>query len=101
MTARIRTAYLPGDGPTAVLHRTRKNPARIAARLAMSSIAERMHPNHGPALRHADPVAYANLVTSMCDQRAALCLAIGVPVENVDRDGYNVSRSGPRKAGAR
>lgn len=93
MSTPIQAAYLPGDEPALA---PRRNPARIAARIAMSSISERMHPNHGRALRHADPVAYADLVTSMCDQRAALCLAIGVPVEHIDRDGYDVSRSGAR-----
>lgn len=115
---RVTTAYLPGDEPAAQLPlplttepkpvvrsdrpqtHPRRSPARITAYIAMTSIASRMHPAGG-ALRRTDPVAYADLVTSMCDQRAALCLADGVPVEHIDRDGYDVSRSGPRKVATR
>lgn len=66
--------------------------ARLAARLAMSRLASLMHPAPGP-LRSSDPVAYWDLRQSMDTQRAALCLAIGIPVENVSRDGYDVSRA--------
>jgi hypothetical protein len=65
--------------------------ASLAAKLAMSSLASRMHPDSGP-LRSSDPVAYWDLRTSMDDQRAALCLAGGIPVEHVRRDGYDISR---------
>lgn len=65
--------------------------ARLAARLAMSTLASRMHPDSGP-LRSSDPVAYWDLRQSMDTQRAALCLAIGIPVEHVRRDGYDISR---------
>lgn len=116
----MRTVYLPGDEPARqlsipfaatpapVVHAgkpriggARKGPAWVAAYTGMSSIAERMHPNYGAALRHSNPVDYADAVTSMCDQRAALCLAMGVPVEQVSRNGYNLSRSGHRKAATR
>lgn len=66
--------------------------ASLEARLAMSGLASRMHPDSGP-LRSSDPVAYWDLRTSMDDQRAALVLAGGVPVEHVRRDGYDISRS--------
>jgi hypothetical protein len=64
--------------------------AALEAKLAMSTLASRMHPDAGP-LRHRDPVAYWDLVQSMDTQRAALCLAIGVPIECVRRDGYDQS----------
>lgn len=32
----------------------------------------------------ADPIAYADQVTSLNDARAALCLAMGVPIERID-----------------
>src|SRR5699024_9388831 len=60
--------------------------AALAAKVAMSTLASRMHPNSGP-LRNTDPVAYWDMRTSMDDQRAALCLASGVPVEHITRDG--------------
>lgn len=69
--------------------------ACLAARVAMSALASRMHPASGP-LRSTDPVAYWDLRSSMDDQRAALCLAIGIPVEKVRRDGYDISRSAVR-----
>lgn len=31
-----------------------------------------------------DPITYADRCTSACDARAALCLAVGVPVERID-----------------
>lgn len=66
--------------------------AALAARLAMSSLASRMHPNSGP-LRSSDPVAYWDLVQSMDTWRAALVLALGIPVEHVSRNGYDISRT--------
>ncbi|HET9144088.1 hypothetical protein [Actinophytocola sp.] len=69
--------------------------AAIAAKCAMSTLASRMHPASGP-LRSSDPVAYWDLRASMDDQRAALCLANGIPVEQVSRDGYDVSRTARR-----
>lgn len=66
--------------------------AAVAARCAMSGLAGRMHPTAGDSLRRADPVTYWDLRTSMDDQRAALCLATGIPVEHVSRDGYDISR---------
>lgn len=98
----VVTVYLPGDEPEVQLSpRRRRNPARLAARMAMSGLAEDMHPNYGPALRYTDPVAHADLVTSMCDQRAALCVAIGVPLEHIDRNGYNTARSASREGAQR
>jgi hypothetical protein len=68
--------------------------AVISARLAMSSLASRMeHP-----LRSVDPVTYWDLRTSMDDQRAAFCLALGIPVDNISRDGYDLSRPAARAA---
>lgn len=64
--------------------------AYTAAFVAMSSTASRMHPDEGP-LRHRDPVAYADLVTTMNDQRAALCLAAGRSPEDLDRNGFQVA----------
>jgi hypothetical protein len=66
--------------------------AAFAAQLAMSSLASRMHPGSGH-LRRSDPVAYWDLRQSMDTQRAALCLAHGIPVEHVSRDGYDISRA--------
>lgn len=66
--------------------------AALNARLAMSSLASRMHPASGP-LRSSDPVAYWDLRASMDDLRAALCLSNGIPVEHVSRDGYDISRT--------
>jgi hypothetical protein len=66
--------------------------AALEARLAMSSIASRMHPDSGP-LRRSDPVAYWDLRQSMDTQRAALLLAHGYPIEHVRRDGYDISRT--------
>lgn len=75
--------------------------AALGARLAMSTLASRMSPDAGP-LRRRDPVAYWDLRTSMDDLRAALCLATGIPVENISRDGYDLSRPASRTAyGAR
>lgn len=71
--------------------------AALAARLAMSGLASRMHPNSGP-LRSSDPVAYWDLRQSMDTQRAALCLAFGIPVENIDREGYDLSRPNSRES---
>lgn len=43
--------------------------------------------------RDADPVAYADQVTSMNDARTALCLAMGVPMEHIDpAAGHNLGR---------
>jgi hypothetical protein len=64
-------------------------PAVTAAKCGMSTLASRMHPASGP-LRRSDPVAYWDLRQSMDTLRAALCLAIGIPVEDVRRDGYHV-----------
>lgn len=68
------------------------NPAERQAYLAMTSLVNKMLPinyatGHAP-LRRTDPVAYADAVTSMCDWRAALSLAIGTPVDQIDRNGY-------------
>lgn len=70
---------------------------RTAARIGMSRTAGKMHPCYGQALRVTDPVTYWDLVASMNDYRAALCLATGVPVENIDRDGYNLTRPEARQ----
>lgn len=60
--------------------------------LAMQRTANAMHPidytRGHPRLIDTDPVAHADLVTTMCDLRAAVCIAAGVPVELVDRNGY-------------
>lgn len=66
--------------------------AALVAKLAMSRLASRMHPDSGP-LRSSDPVAYWDLRQSMDTQRAALVLANGIPIEYVRRDGYDVSRT--------
>jgi len=63
--------------------------AAVNAKCAMSTLASRMHPASGP-LRSTDPVAYWDLRASMDDRRASLCLAIGIPVEDIRRDGYHV-----------
>lgn len=68
----------------------RARDARTAAYTAMSTTASRMSPD-GRRLRFTDPVAYADLVTTMNDHRAALCLARGVALEHLDRDGFDVS----------
>lgn len=71
--------------------------ATLAAKLAMSTLASRMHPAGGP-LRTSDPVAYWDLRTSMDDQRAALCLGAGLTIEQVSRDGYNISQPNARES---
>lgn len=44
--------------------------------------------------RTADPVAYADQVTSMNDARTALCLAMGVSMGHIDAaSGHNLGRS--------
>jgi hypothetical protein len=66
----------------------------------MQAAAGQMNPinysNGHKRLKDTDPVAYADLVTSMCDLRAAVCIFAGVPVEDIDRDGYNLSKPGAR-----
>lgn len=71
--------------------------AVIATKLAMSSLASRMHPDFGGPLRRSDPVAYWDMCASMDDRRAALCLASGIPVENISRDGYDLSKPSARR----
>lgn len=66
--------------------------AAINAKIGMSALASRMRPDSGP-LRRSDPVAYWDLRASMDDLRAALVLANGIPVEDVRRDGYDISRA--------
>lgn len=52
--------------------------ARVEIRLRMSALACRMTPGHPiPAAERAD------MATSMTDLRTALCLAIGVPIEDI------------------
>ena len=80
---RVQLSYIRRPG----YHRK----AALEAKLAMTSLASRMHPDSGP-LRRSDPVAYWDLRASMDDLRAALCLANGIPVEDVRRDGYDISR---------
>jgi hypothetical protein len=63
--------------------------ARLEAKLAMSTLASRMHPDSGP-LRRNNPVLYWDLRASMDDLRAALCIARGVPMDQISRDGYAV-----------
>ena len=36
-----------------------------------------------PPLRHRDPVAWVDLQTSLHDARTALCVAIGVPLDEI------------------
>jgi hypothetical protein len=57
------------------------------ARLAGEMEANRERGRFGP-VRHAD------LVTSMQDHRAGLSIACGTPVDLIDRQGYDLSRSG-------
>jgi hypothetical protein len=71
--------------------------AALAARLAMSRLASRMHPDSG-ALRRTDPVAYWDLRASMDDLRAALCLANGIDIAKISCDGYDLSRPAARVA---
>jgi hypothetical protein len=71
--------------------------ATLGARLAMSRLASRMSPDAGQ-LRLTDPVTYWDLRASMDDLRAALCLANGIPVDNISRDGYDLSRPAARAA---
>lgn len=66
-----------------------RHSALVHHRLAMSMLAGRMHPNFGPALRHSDPIAYADLVASMNDHRAGLCIAYGVSLDDIDRNGFS------------
>lgn len=57
------------------------------ARLRMLALAD-------PGLRHAGPVAAADLRTSMDDARAALCIAQGVPFGDIDpASGHNLTRA--------
>ncbi len=57
------------------------------ARLRMLALGD-------PGLRHTDPVAAADLRTSMDDARAALCIAQGVPLGDIDpASGHNLSRA--------
>lgn len=66
------------------------NRAHARTYVAMTSLASRMTgfvSGEGPLSRR-DPVAYADLVTSMCDQRVALSIAAGTPLESIDRNGY-------------
>lgn len=56
------------------------------ARLRMLSLAK-------PELRRIDPVAAADNRTAMCDARAALCIALGVPLEEIDpSSGHDLTR---------
>jgi hypothetical protein len=55
------------------------------ATLAMFATAERM-----AGLRQRDPVAHADLVTSMCDYRALLSQALS---QDCDRNGYTLPPS--------
>lgn len=66
--------------------------AVLAARLAMSGLASAATIN-GEQLRRINPVWYWDLRTSIDDQRAALVLASGIPIEHVRRDGYDISRA--------
>lgn len=57
------------------------------ARLRMLSLAK-------PELRRIDPVAAADNRTAMCDARAALCIALGVPLDEIDpASGHDLSRA--------
>jgi hypothetical protein len=58
---------------------------RIGAFCAMSTLASRM-----TDIRHRDPVACADLRTSMNDWRVALSLANGASPEEISRDGYRM-----------
>lgn len=52
--------------------------ARVEVRLRMSALAQRMTPGHPlPAVERAD------MASSMTDLRTALCLAMGVPIEDI------------------
>lgn len=56
------------------------------ARLRMLSLAK-------PELRRIDPVAAADNRTAMCDARAALCIALGVPLDEIDpSSGHDLTR---------
>jgi hypothetical protein len=66
-----------------------RHSALVHHRIAMSGLAERMRPNYGPALRHSDPIADADAVASMNDHRAGLCIAYGVKLEDIDRNGFS------------
>lgn len=61
--------------------------ARTCARAAMSTTASQM----SNARHYGNTVRYSDLRTSMNDLRASLCIAIGVPMEHIDRNGFNVS----------
>lgn len=65
-----------------------RSSARVCARVAMSSTASQMSDEHQ---RGGNTVRYADLRTSMNDLRASLCIAIGVPPEHIDRNGYDLS----------
>jgi len=44
--------------------------------------------------RHPDPVLRADNRTSVCDARAALCIAQGVPLDQIDpASGYDLTRA--------
>lgn len=57
------------------------------ARLRMMSLAK-------PGLRRTDPVAFADNRTAMNDARTALCIALGVPLDEIDpASGHNMTRA--------
>ena len=72
---------------------SRRSSAWIHAYTAMSTTASRMSDARG----RGDVVQYSDLRTSMDDLRTALCIAIGVPMEHVDRNGFNVSTLAARE----
>jgi hypothetical protein len=80
--------------PTAAPETTRRSPARIAAYIAMCTLASRLTDSprvRAPRGRMGRTPEYWDLVTSMCDQRAALSIAIeGGATARVDRNGYRV-----------
>ncbi|HZP49650.1 hypothetical protein [Actinocrinis sp.] len=55
---------------------------------------QRMRAFADPDKYRHDPVAAADNRTSMCDARIALCIALGVPAEDIDpASGYDLSRA--------
>jgi hypothetical protein len=67
--------------------------ARRCAFAGMSTTATRM----SDARCSGDTARYADLRSSMNDLRAALCIASGVPMEHIDRNGFNVSTAAARE----
>lgn len=80
------------------IRRPGRNPDAIVAAYTAMAVLGDLAGRAGTSLRDRDPVGYWDLMTAMADQRAALWLAHGVPVELVDRSGYDVSTPAVRAA---